>query len=342
MNYLKYLYSSPPTIAINLDKNNHTCFSYITDDNKLISYPTYFDNDKIAGNLELKLNNNKSTIIESLNIYLIGVLLSPNSKIKENIFEDFIQISEPNNPKNIINEITNFAFNFKPTKKPYETYRGNSFQIKYYLNAVATIKINDNVSKIENNVEICCLKPKPINTCNNELSNGDKSHNYNIGVENIIHINIKLLKNEFYLDNDAIIGKIKIVKSELQLNNIILSIKREEKFFIGNTKIENSQVMAKFELVEGYPEEGDEMKFRYYLNGVKNLTPSYNNTTEENVKKDKKFEVRYFLSFEFNEEKGYQFYKNIEISINRMNMKNSLMNKNKDDKKPNKGEDMNI
>lgn len=48
------------------------------------------------------------------------------------------------------------------------------------------------------------------------------------------------------------------------------------------------QDLAKFELMEGIPEEGDEMFFRFYLNGVKNLSPSYYNTDEKekNMKLD--------------------------------------------------------
>ena len=80
---------------------------------------------------------------------------------------------------------------------------------------------------------------------------------------------------------------------------------------------------ARYELVEGYPELWDEIHFRYYLNGVKNLTPSYKNeNSNDNSDKEKKFEVRYFLTFEFNDNKGYQFFKHIEIMIYRMNLNN--------------------
>ena len=332
MYYLKSFYSSSPIISIKIDKNNHNFFQYISKDNKILSFPTYYDKDKITGNIELKLNNNKSILLESLTINVIGILQNKNGELSEKIFEDIIQISDPENPQNIINEITNFNFCFEPKSKPYETYISDFMSIKYFLIALANIKINDKISKLENKIDICCLKPATKKICDKYYlnKNNNKDLNINIGIENVIHVNIKLLKTNYCLD-DIIVGKIKIAKSELQLNNIFLEIKREEKINIDNKYLANCQVLAKYELVEGYPEEGDEIYFRYYLNGVKNLTPSYINKDE----KDKKYEVRYFLAFEFNDNTGYQFFKNIEIGILRMNLNNTLIKNDKKDKKDN-------
>ena len=69
MNYLKSFYISSSSISIQLDKNNHNYFQYISKDNIIYSYPTYFDNDKISAEIELNLNNNKSIMLDSLTIY---------------------------------------------------------------------------------------------------------------------------------------------------------------------------------------------------------------------------------------------------------------------------------
>ena len=131
-----------------------------------------------------------------------------------------------------------------------------------------------------------------------------------------------------------IAGKIKIVKSELKLNGIFLEIKKEEKIYLENKESVNTENMARYELAEGFPEEGDEIYFRYYLTGVKNLTPSYKNNNDEK----NKFEVKYFLTFEFNDDTGYQFFKNIEITIYRMNLTNILPKGEDKNEKENTGE----
>ena len=333
MNYIKSLYSSSPSISIKLDKNKHNFFQYITNTHTFL-FPTYFDNDKITGTIELKLNSNKSIIIQSLSIYLIGILQNQISNIYEKIYEDIVIISPKGTPQIIINEINNFDFEFEPRRKPYESFIGHSNQIKYFLNVVAETLIDGNASKIENKMEICCLKPASKKICDEIFLNKDinKPLNVNIGVENVIHININLLKTKYCLD-DVIEGKIKIVKSKLKLNSINLEIKREEKINVGEKILADCQDLAKYELVEGYPEQEDEIYFRYYLNGVKNLTPSYKLSNNDNKDKGKGLEVRYFLSFEFNDNEGYQFFKNIEIEIIRMNLNNLfLKNENKDKK----------
>ena len=341
LNNFKSFYSSSSSLSIKLDKNKHNHFQYISRDNIIYLYPTYFDNDKITGEIELNLNNNKSLILESLTINLIGILQNQNPKISDIIFQDSNQILGKESHQNIISKITKFTFSFNPKSKPYETYIGSSTQIKYIINAIANINMDDNFSKIEKNIEICCLKPASKKIFDEYYLNKDnnKSLNVNIGIENVIHVNIKLIKTKYCLD-DVIVGKMKIVKSELQLNGIFLEIKREEKINTGNVNIANCEDLARYELVEGYPETGDEIHFRYYLNGVKNLTPSYNNQSNNNDKdKENKFEVRYFLAFEFNDTKGYQFFKNIEISIYRMNLNNLTLKDDKKDNKENKDEE---
>ena len=332
MNYFKSFYTYSPSVSIKLEPNNHKKFKYITKDNIIQSFPTYYDKDKISGNIELKLNNNKSILIESLNIYLLGLFQNNNAKISDKIFEDSIQIIGPNNPETIISEINNFNFVFEPKSKPYETYIGDSIQIIYVLTVIAKIKVNNNSQEINNQVGICCLKPATKKIYEEYYLNKDynKNLNINIGVENVIHVNIKLFKTKYCLD-DVIVGKIKINKSEIQLNNIFLEIKREEKTITGDTNLSNIQNLGKYELVEGYPETGDEIYFRYYLNGVKNLGPSYNNNKDD---KDKKYEVKYYVSFEFNDDQGYQFFKNIEIGIYRMYLDN-ILNQNEGDNKNN-------
>ena len=329
MNYLKSLYESSPSVSIKLEPNNCKCFKYISKDNKIISYPTYYDNDKISGLIELKLNSNKSTIIDSIKILLIGII--QNKNISEKIYEEILPILEANRSQTLINEITNFNFCFKKSVKPYESYFGECIQIKYFLKVFVNTKKEDfSIETIENQLEICCLKPISKSICEDYFLNktNNKEININIGIENVIHVKINLLKTKYCLD-DEITGKITIVKSEITLNNIFLEIKREEKININNLNLAYCQDLAKFELMEGIPEEGDEMNFRFYLNGVKNLSPSYYNTDE----KEKKYEVRYFLTFEFNDDKGYQFFKNVEIEIYRINLNNLILDNNKGNKK---------
>ena len=79
------MFDSSPFSSIKLKPNNYECFKYISKDNKINSYNTYHDNGKISGTTELKLNNNKSIIIDSVYILLIGIIQNKNENIAEKI-----------------------------------------------------------------------------------------------------------------------------------------------------------------------------------------------------------------------------------------------------------------
>ena len=328
MEYLKFLYSSPPSLEINLDPKKHNSFKYITKDNKIKEYITFYDTDEISGNIELKLNNTKSLIYELASINLYGVLMidSPNTKLRTEIYKESQDLTGNKSLNIITNEITNFRFNFTPKVKPYETYIGNLIQIKYYLKASIKTTGTNAPPLIEKEIEIACLKPEKKVTCDEILINKNELNKkeINIGVENIIHVRISLLKTKFFLD-DVIVGKIKIIKSEIELNNIFLTIKKEEKYFQLDDVMVNNEDISNYEIAEGFFEQGDEICFKYFLRNIKNLSPSYD-YKEDNKNK---ISVKYYLCFCFNDDQGYQFFKHIEIDIYRMNITNMT----KEDKK---------
>ena len=43
MEYLKFLYKPPPSLEINLSTKEHNKFKYVTKDNKIKEYPTFYD-----------------------------------------------------------------------------------------------------------------------------------------------------------------------------------------------------------------------------------------------------------------------------------------------------------
>ena len=342
MEYFKFLYKSQPSIEINLNSVNHNPFEYITKENKIIKYPTFYDNDEISGNIELKLNSNKSLIYEDVSIFLYGKITITNSttsKIVTEIFKESQDLTEKKSPNIITNEITNFNFTFSPKVKPYETYIGNLIQINYCIKAIIKTNNVNYPNLIEKEIDIACMKPGKKIICDEiYLKRKENNIEINIGVENIIHVRLNLLSVKLFLD-DVIVGKIKIIKSEIELNNIYMTIKKEEKYYqLDNVLVKNEDI-SNYEIAEGFIEQGDEICFKYFLRNIKNLTPSYDYKDDNK----NKISVKYYLCFCFNDSQGYQFFKYIEIYIYRMNL--SDMNKeqknfislkkliNKDDKK---------
>ena len=327
MEYFKFLYSTSPSLKINLTSNGHKTYKYITKDNNTNEYPTYYDNEKISGNVELKLNNNKSLIYEYISIEIYGILTinSSNAKQSIEIYKESQELSPKKTPDIITNEISKFFFNLSPIPKPYETYFGNLFQIRYFVKAIIKTSSTNAPPLIQDEIEIACLKPAKKVLCD-EIYFSENKKEINIGVENLIHVKINLVKTKFFLD-DVIIGKMKIVKSEIELNKISLLIKKEEKFFQLDDVLVQNEDLTKYEIAEGFIEQGDELYFKYYLKNIKNLTPNYD-YKDENDKS--KMSIKYYLCFCFNDEQGYEFFKHIEIDIYRMNISDMGVKENKD------------
>ena len=328
MEYFKFLYSSPPSLKINLTSNGHKTYKYITKDNEINEYPTFYDSDEISGNIELKLNNNKSLIYEYISINLYGILTinSSKTKLSTEIYKESQELSTKKTPDIITNEISKFSFNFSPHIKPYETYIGSLYQIRYYIKAKIKTSNTNSPPLIDAQIEIACLKPAKKILCD-EIYLKQNIKEINIGVENVIHVKINLMKTKFFLD-DVIIGKMKIVKSEIELNNIKLVIKKEEKIFQLDDILVHNEDLSTYEIAEGLIEQGDELYFKYYLKNIKNLTPCYD-YKDENDKN--KMNVKYFLCFCYNDDQGYEFFKHIEIDIYRMNINDmDIKEKNKD------------
>jgi len=326
MEYFKFLYKTQPSIEINLTSKKHNSFKHITKDNKIKEYPTFYDNDEISGNIELKLNKNKSLIYEYVSINLYGMLFinSGKSKIETEIYKESQELTGKKSPDIITNEITTFSFNFTPKIKPYETYIGNIIQIKYYIKAIIRTNNINSPPLIEKEMEIACLKPEKKIICDEIYFKGNNKIEINIGVENVIHVRLNLLKTKYFLD-DVIIGKITIIKSEIELNNIYMKIIKEEKYYQLDDIIVKNEDLTNYEIAEGFIEQGDQIYFKYFLKNIKNLTPSYD--YKENNKN--KISVKYYLCFCFNDSQDYEFFKYIEINIYRMNICDMVKEENK-------------
>ena len=195
MEYFKFLYSSPPSLQINLTSNGHKSYKYITKEKNINEYPTFYDNDEISGNIELKLNNNKSLIYEYISINLYGILTinSSKKKISTEIYKESQELSTKKTPDIITNEISKFSFVFSPHIKPYETYIGTLYQIRYYIKTVIKTSNTNTPPLIEDKIEITCLKPVKKILCD-EIYLNQNIKEINIGVENVIHVKINLMK----------------------------------------------------------------------------------------------------------------------------------------------------
>jgi vacuolar protein sorting-associated protein 26 len=301
--FLSFIKSNQPSININLNKNSHKKFK-INVNNNNIEFPVYFLNDKISGEILIELNQNKFLEHKGIKINLIGIIQKQN-EILNKFYDDYLNLTS--NEK-INNEITKINFDFSLKKNiENESFYGTFIKIKYFL--LVTIFLDN--KNLTNKKEIVILKPTLIEDYKKFTNFPMKIE---IGVENKIHVILEINKNNYFL-RDIIIGKVIFVNVNIIIKTMFIQIIRKENLNFNNEFSSETIVLNNFEIMDDNIEKNNEILFRFYLNGIKNLTPNY-----ENI--DKKIKIEYFLNIEIIDVNNNRFFKKIEIKLTRLNKMN--------------------
>jgi vacuolar protein sorting-associated protein 26 len=302
--FLSFIKSNQPSININLNKNSHKKFK-INVNNNNIEFPVYFLNDKISGEILIELNQNKFLEHKGIKINLIGIIQKQN-EILNKFYDDYLNLTS--NEK-INNEITKINFNFLIKKNiEYESFYGTFIKIKYFLLVTIFLENNKNLS---NKKEIVILKPILIEDYKKLTNSAIK---INFGVENLINVILEINKTNFFL-RDIIFGRIIFVDLNVIIKTMFIQIIRKENLNFNNEFSSETIVLNTFEIMDDNTEKNSEIPIRFYLNGIKNLTPNY-----ENI--DRKIKIEYFLNIEIIDVNNNRFYKKIEIKLTRLNKMN--------------------
>jgi vacuolar protein sorting-associated protein 26 len=302
--FLSFIKSNQPSININLNKNSHKKFK-INVNNNNIEFPVYFLNDKISGEILIELNQNKFLEHKGIKINLIGIIQKQN-EILNKFYDDYLNLTS--NEK-INNEITKINFNFLIKKNiEYESFYGTFIKIKYFLLVTIFLENNKNLS---NKKEIVILKPILIEDYKKLTNSAIK---INFGVENLINVILEINKTNFFL-RDIIFGRIIFVDLNVIIKTMFIQIIRKENLNFNNEFSSETIVLNTFEIMDDNTEKNSEIPIRFYLNGIKNLTPNY-----ENI--DRKIKIEYFLNIEIIDVNNNRFFKKIEIKLTRLNKMN--------------------
>lgn len=305
MDYFFSFYSKPPSLKILLDQSNHRSVKCVNNNGNLQGYPTFFPSDSITGKLQIELNNNKGLSHAGIKINLIGLIdnkKDPSSSYK--FYDSYQNVCPPSNINNEISQL-NFSISLQSNLKLLDSYFGEVISVRYFL--LATIFQNDTNKNITQKTEIVVVNPMKRKVFT-ELENPPLK--MEIGIENLIHVKFEIDKTNYYL-RDVIIGKIYFLLVKIKIIQMEIQIIKKENIIHNNEFQNESTVLSRFEIMDGSPEDGTLIPFRLFLNGIRSLTPSYDNV-------DKKFGVQYFLNLEFLDTLGRKFFKKVEIKLFRL------------------------
>ena len=106
---------------------------------------------------------------------------------------------------------------------------------------------------------------------------------------------------------DVVVGKIFFLLVRIKIKHMEIEIRRRESTGTGANTYNESETIAKYEIMDGAPVRGESIPIRLFLSPY-DLTPTYRNINN-------KFSVKYFLNLVLVDEEDRRYFKQQEITI---------------------------
>eukprot|EP00906_Rhabdomonas_costata_P024160 RCo034771 len=209
---------------------------------------------------------------------------------------DFLSMSKLLDSAGTVSEVKAFDYCFGSVDLPYESYSGITATVRYFLRV--TMKRPYAFSVVEEQ-EFWVQNV----TDESEVNTGIKME---VGIEDCLHLEFEYNKSKYHL-TDVIIGKIYFLLVKIKVRRMELSVIRRETTGCGLNWYNDSETVAKFEIMDGPPVKGESIPVRLFL-GALPLTPTYLHVCD-------KFSTRNFLNLVLIDEDDRRYYKQQEIHL---------------------------
>ncbi|KAF7637662.1 hypothetical protein Mgra_00002920 [Meloidogyne graminicola] len=177
----------------------------------------------------------------------------------------------------------------------YETYVGSNVKLRYFLRVTIMRRLTDIVREME--IAVHTLATYPDN---------DASIKMEVGIEDCLHIEFEYNKSRYHL-KDVIVGKIYFLLVRIKIKYMEIAILKRESVGNGPNVFNESDNIAKYEIMDGAPVKGESIPIRLFLAGY-DLTPTMRDVA-------KRFSIRYFLNLVLIDEEDRRYFKQQEIIL---------------------------
>jgi hypothetical protein len=189
-----------------------------------------------------------------------------------------------------------YTFDFSNIDKIHETYSGNNVRLRYFLRAKIARQYGGSISKsLDFAVQNVVAAPEQNNKIRME-----------VGIEDCLHIEFEYQRSKYNL-KDVVIGKIYFLLVRIKIKHMELVLIRRESTGSGATAYNESENIARYEIMDGAPVRGEIIPIRLYLAPYR-ATPTMRNVHN-------KFSVRYYLNLVLIDEEDRRYFKQQEIQL---------------------------
>ncbi|OII76359.1 vacuolar protein sorting 26 [Cryptosporidium andersoni] len=263
----------------------------------------FSDGEDISGTATVNVKPGRKLDHQGIRVEVIGqidVIYDRTSSY------DFFSITKDLEPSGSLYETKQYKWKFNMVDKPYETYHGTNIQLRYFVRLTVLRSYASNIVK-EVDFVVQNVSSDPKNIPNSlTTKSGDDGIKMEVGVEGCLHIELEYEKSTYHL-KDVVIGKVYFSIVRLKIKYMEIDVIRLETCGSGTSAITETEVLSKFEIMDGAPVKQEFIPLRMYLSGF-DLTPTYKNIQN-------KLSVRYFLNLVIVDEEDRRYFKRQEVTL---------------------------
>ena len=293
-----------PECHITFNEGKHRHRHKLRDSNKNSNrFPTFFSEDDVSGKFELIKPSDSNFDYSSITVELVGLVeiyKDPKSSIR------FLSLSKDISKNgSLSNDTTSYNFLFKKVKLPYESYKGDTVGCRYIIK-VNIIKTMRTISYEE---EFVVVRPNDESV----LKKDDEVITMSVGIKDLLSILIEFEHSNYGI-HGTLKGYVSFGKVNMVLTKMEVELMKKETIFGREAKKKSEpKILASFELIDGGPYKNETIPFRFFLAPYK-LTPSYTDVAGN-------FSVRYYLNLIVKDQNNNRFFKQKEIFLYRLYLK---------------------
>eukprot|EP01083_Nonionella_stella_P017535 49046_1 len=274
-----------------------TSFADEDNDQEKAFVPVYSNGSDICGAVDIHLPDNVMTFeYDEIVLYLVGHVVCPDED------RDSVFLSRKITMVRHQGTFTeNASFDFKFTNVPLtrDSYYGSLFKCRYFLRAVISrSKLFQSNIKIDQDFVVMNVQhiapPKPVTM--------------QVGVDECLHIKFKYDNVHLSVDG-CLAGDVKVLSNTLKITTMQIQLIRREMINAlrdNRPEIISTTVLGKFEIMDGYPGDGEQIPIRMFLGKFKHIT---NTQIQEN------FSIRYYVNLGLIDKDGRRYFKTCELTL---------------------------
>lgn len=216
-------------------------------------------------------------------------------------FYDFINLVHNLDAPGELSAAKVYPFEFSRVEMQYESYNGVNARLRYLLRVTVARSYSSNLVK-DFKFWVRNVAEAP------QINNSIKME---VGIEDCLHIEFEYQKSKYHL-KDIVVGKIFFLLVRIKIKHMEIEIRRRESTGSGPNTYNESDTIAKYEIMDGAPVRGESIPVRLMLTPY-DLTPTYRNISN-------KFSVKYYLNLVLVDEEERRYFKQQEITLYRRDL----------------------